>query len=65
MTFLRSSSSCSRSARSTYNKENILSELDCYLNNLRSYRDAIANDDRQALIDLLEEGKRRKEEVDG
>ena len=47
------------------NKENILSELDCYLNNLRSYRDAIADNDRQALVALLEEGKRRKEEVDG
>ena len=47
------------------NKENILSELDCYLNNLQAYRNAIAGNHRQALVDLLEEGKRRKEEVDG
>ena len=47
------------------NKENILSELDCYLNNLQAYRNAIAGNDWQTLVDLLEEGKRRKEEVDG
>ncbi len=47
------------------NKENVLSELDCYLTNLQAYRAAIAADDRDALIDLLEDGKRRKEEVDG
>ncbi len=47
------------------NKENVLSELDCYLTNLQAYRDAIAADDRDVLIDLLEDGKRRKEEVDG
>ncbi len=47
------------------NKENVLTELDCYLGNLQAYRDAIASDNREALIDLLEAGKRRKEEVDG
>lgn len=47
------------------NKENVLSELDCYLTNLQAYRDAIATDDRERLVDLLEAGKRRKEEVDG
>jgi len=47
------------------NKENILSELDCYLTNLSSYRQAIASDDMQTLIALLDEGKKRKEEVDG
>ncbi len=47
------------------NRENVLQELDCYLANLQSYRDAIADKDRTQLISLLEEGKRRKEEVDG
>ncbi len=47
------------------NKENVLKELDCYLLSLQAYREALAKDDRQALIQLLEDGKRRKEEVDG
>lgn len=47
------------------NKENILTELDFYINSLRAYRDAVANEDLQTLTALLEEGKRRKEEVDG
>ncbi|MBQ7801631.1 MAG: prephenate dehydrogenase/arogenate dehydrogenase family protein [Oscillospiraceae bacterium] len=47
------------------NKDNVLSELDFYINSLSAYRDAIAKDDTEALTALLEEGKRRKEEVDG
>ncbi len=47
------------------NKENVLFELDTYLASLQKYRDAIASDDLQALTALLDEGKRRKEEVDG
>lgn len=47
------------------NKENILSELDFYVNSLQNYRDAIAADDLVTLQQLLEDGKRRKEEVDG
>lgn len=47
------------------NKENILFELDAYLSNLTAYRDAIASDNFQTLTDLLEDGKKRKEEVDG
>ena len=47
------------------NKENILFELDTYLNSLKAYRDALAREDKDTLISLLEEGKRRKEEVDG
>lgn len=47
------------------NKEFVLNELDCYLGNLAAYRQAIAADDKDALITLLDEGKRRKEEVDG
>ncbi len=47
------------------NKDNILFELDTYLDNLQQYRDAIAGEDNDRLVALLEEGKRRKEEVDG
>ena len=47
------------------NKENILSELDTYISNLQKYKDAISNDDENALVSLLDEGRRMKEEVDG
>lgn len=47
------------------NRDHVLTELDTYLENLTAYRDAIARRDMSALEDLLEEGKRRKEEVDG
>ena len=47
------------------NKENVLQELDFYIQSLTAYRDAIAFDDMPHLITLLEEGKKRKEEVDG
>ena len=47
------------------NKDCILNELTLYLDNLAKYRDAIAADDMDTLVALLEEGRRRKEEVDG
>ncbi len=47
------------------NQENVLFELDTYLASLQQYRDAIAARDITTLTALLEEGKRRKEEVDG
>ena len=47
------------------NKENVLFELDCLIQSLHDYRDAISQNDMPELIRLLEEGKRRKEEVDG
>ena len=47
------------------NKDFTLNELDIYIKNLTAYRDALAQDDLEALTTLLEEGKRRKEEVDG
>ena len=47
------------------NKNNVLFELDTYIESLTKYKDALQNNDRQQLIALLEEGKRRKEEVDG
>ena len=47
------------------NRENVLYELDFFIDSLSAYRDAIAAGDEAALIALLEEGKKRKEEVDG
>lgn len=47
------------------NRDNILRELDFYMHSLQQYRNAIADRDEAALTDLLEEGKKRKEEVDG
>ena len=47
------------------NKEFVLSELDTLLSSLAQYREAVAAEDRETLIALLDEGKRRKEQVDG
>ena len=47
------------------NKDFTLSELDYYIENLKAYRNALANDDEAELVRLLEEGKRCKEAVDG
>lgn len=47
------------------NKDNVLFELNYYISSLNAYRDAIASDDMATLVSLLEEGKKRKEEVDG
>lgn len=47
------------------NRENLLFELDTYLDSLTAYRKALAEEDLPALVQLLEEGKRRKEQVDG
>ena len=47
------------------NKDYLLCELDCLMDSLQRYRDAMAADDLATLTDLLDEGRRRKEEVDG
>ncbi len=47
------------------NKDFVLDELDILLESLNRYRSAIREDNTQQLIALLEEGKRRKEELDG
>ena len=47
------------------NKNNVLFELDTYIDSLTRYRDALASEDEAELTALLEAGKRRKEEVDG
>ena len=47
------------------NKDFVLDELDYFIESLTAYRDAIESSNMDALIALLDEGKRRKEEVDG
>ena len=47
------------------NRENLLFELDTYMNALQAYRDALANRDADTLTALLEAGKKAKEDVDG
>ncbi len=47
------------------NRENVLQELDIYIENLRQYRDALAAEDMPRLVELLDEGRKRKEQVDG
>ena len=47
------------------NREFVLNELSIYIAALERYRDAVEHEDQDTLIALLDEGKRRKEEVDG
>ena len=47
------------------NKENILFELNYYIESLKAYSEAITADDMDKLVCLLDEGKKRKEQVDG
>lgn len=47
------------------NRENLLEELDSYINALNEYKIALENNDADTLCRLLDEGRKRKEEVDG
>ena len=47
------------------NRENLLFELNTYIDSLTEYRDALEARDEKTLTALLEAGKQRKEEVDG
>jgi len=47
------------------NRDNVLFELDYFIESLKAYREAIQNNDTQLLIQLLDDGRKRKEEVDG
>ena len=47
------------------NRDKLVSELDSLIANLTAYRDAMEAGDREKLTDLLDEGKRLKEEIDG
>jgi prephenate dehydrogenase len=47
------------------NRENMLFELETYIESLKSYQKALQEQDMDTLTALLEEGRKRKEEVDG
>lgn len=47
------------------NGDCLIRELDWLIGHLTEYRDAIAENDLSRLTQLLEDGKRRKEEIDG
>ena len=47
------------------NKENVQAELSLYIENLKAYLTAIENSDIETLKALLDEGRLRKEEIDG
>ncbi len=47
------------------NKDYLIGEVDCIIDSLTAYRDAMRDNDREKLTTLLEEGKRLKEEIDG
>ena len=47
------------------NKESVLFELDYFIQSLQEYRSAIESNNAPLLIDLLDKGRKRKEEVDG
>lgn len=47
------------------NSDNIQTELTVYIENLKAYLTAVENNDREKLTALLQEGRLRKEEIDG
>lgn len=47
------------------NRGPLINEIDILINSLTQYRDALAENDGETLRELLAEGSRRKEEVDG
>lgn len=47
------------------NRDNLISELDSLIACLDRYKAAMETDDKELLISLLDEGRRRKEEIDG
>ncbi len=47
------------------NRDNMLAELDAFIASMQDYRRAIAAGDFDALRALLDEGRKRKEEIDG
>ncbi len=47
------------------NRDNLIKELDSIIHSLSEYRDAMAEEDRKRLWELLHDGKMAKEAVDG
>ena len=47
------------------NRDNLLKEIDWFMESMEEYRYALETGDREELIRLLDEGRRKKAEVDG
>jgi len=47
------------------NRDNLINEIDSIVNNLVQYRDAMADNDRERLAELLRDGRILKEQIDG
>ena len=47
------------------NSDALLLEIDSIIGSLSEYRKAISEGDRETLIKLLDDGRKRKEEIDG
>lgn len=47
------------------NRDNLINEIDCFMRSMQQYRGALAAGSRQELVQLLDEGRKRKAEVDG
>ena len=47
------------------NRDNLLKEIDWFMQSMEEYRQALETGDREELIRLLDEGRRKKAEVDG
>ena len=47
------------------NKDNLIYELDGFIHELTKYKEALEDDDRDKMIEILREGRICKEEVDG
>ena len=47
------------------NKENLVNELDGFIDELTKYKDALINDNKEDMINILRDGRLCKKEVDG
>ena len=47
------------------NRDNLINEIDSIVNNLVQYKEAMENNDRERLEELLRDGKLLKEQIDG
>ncbi len=47
------------------NRDNLIYEIDLITENMKKYKEALEAEDKDGLVRLLDEGRRRKEEVDG
>ena len=47
------------------NKDNLLKELNIFIDSLNEYKTALENEDKDRLRELLADGRRIKEEIDG